>query len=263
MPRIALVSGKPVRDGTVLSALCEHLRDRNVDVAVHVMEVNGQLPPHVLASQLLLQRALAPAQLSRLLPLERDGVRCCNRIAATIALRNRHRTSRVLAENGLPVPQTTLIPSWREVRLAAHDRGVVVKSAEEFTGRGGAVLKAAAGTLPPSEPFAGPYVLQEYVAGDDRDYKVYVAGDRSWGLIKSHAPDPQIETFEVNRELSGLARHVGSALRLEIYGVDILYGPSGPVIVDVNPFPGFRGVPQAPPWIADYALQLVSRDSTP
>jgi ribosomal protein S6--L-glutamate ligase len=202
------------------------------------------------------QRALGPAQLSTLLPLERAGVRCCNRIDATIAVRDRHRTFQALANNAIPVPQTAFVTSWHDVLREAKGRRVVVKCAAEVTGRGGAVLKAPDGTLPPHEPFAGPYLLQEYIAGDARDYKVYVAGDQARGLIKSYSSELQVEQFEVDRELTALARRVGSRLRLEIYGVDVLYGPAGPVVVDVNPFPGFRGIPDAAELAATYLLAL-------
>ncbi|MDQ4069776.1 MAG: hypothetical protein M3203_09965, partial [Actinomycetota bacterium] len=51
----------------------------------------------------------------------------------------------------------------------------------------------------------------------------------------------------------------GAALGLEIFGVDLVVGGDGPVVVDVNGFPGFKGVPPAAAWIADH-LRAVARD---
>jgi ribosomal protein S6--L-glutamate ligase len=37
------------------------------------------------------------------------------------------------------------------------------------------------------------------------------------------------------------ARDAGAALDLRLYGIDLLITGGRPVVVDVNPFPGFRG----------------------
>ena len=36
-----------------------------------------------------------------------------------------------------------------------------------------------------------------------------------------------------------------AAFGLQAYGVDLLITPDGPVVVDVNAFPGFRSMPDA------------------
>lgn len=48
----------------------------------------------------------------------------------------------------------------------------------------------------------------------------------------------------------------GQTFGLDIYGLDLLETDNGPVIVDINDFPGFGGVPDAPRRVADYILQL-------
>ncbi|MBG6191119.1 glutathione synthase/RimK-type ligase-like ATP-grasp enzyme [Arthrobacter sp. CAN_A212] len=47
---------------------------------------------------------------------------------------------------------------------------------------------------------------------------------------------------------------LAGTLALQIFGVDFLMGEAGPVIVDVNPFPGFRGVGEGPAMIAEHLL---------
>jgi ribosomal protein S6--L-glutamate ligase len=44
---------------------------------------------------------------------------------------------------------------------------------------------------------------------------------------------------------------VGPALGLTVYGVDLRIHDDRPVIVDVNGFPGFRGLPSAVPALLD------------
>jgi ribosomal protein S6--L-glutamate ligase len=60
-------------------------------------------------------------------------------------------------------------------------------------------------------------------------------------------------------EVADLARAAGSAFGLELYGVDVLVGESGPVVVDVNPFPGFRRFPSAAKALATQIVRRVER----
>ncbi len=47
--------------------------------------------------------------------------------------------------------------------------------------------------------------------------------------------------FEPDSGLAELARSVGRVLGLSVYGVDVLVGTNGPVVIDVNAMPGFKG----------------------
>ncbi|MGA4539374.1 hypothetical protein ACPA54_05215 [Uniformispora flossi] len=57
---------------------------------------------------------------------------------------------------------------------------------------------------------------------------------------------------------SGLVRRVGDAFGLSVYGVDLLAASAGPVIVDINAFPGFQGVTGAPEALAELAAEIVA-----
>jgi ribosomal protein S6--L-glutamate ligase len=56
----------------------------------------------------------------------------------------------------------------------------------------------------------------------------------------------------VSRELREIAVACGRILGLGLYGLDVLDTDEGPMVVDVNYFPGYKGVPGAAPLIADY-----------
>ncbi|WP_406418928.1 hypothetical protein [Streptomyces sp. NBC_00842] len=43
---------------------------------------------------------------------------------------------------------------------------------------------------------------------------------------------------------------------LDLYGIDVVLGPDGPVIVDINDFPSFRQVPDAVSRLAGAVLDL-------
>jgi ribosomal protein S6--L-glutamate ligase len=47
----------------------------------------------------------------------------------------------------------------------------------------------------------------------------------------------------------------GRVLRLHLYGVDLVSTENGPQVVDVNYFPGHKGVPGAAKLVADYVYR--------
>lgn len=261
-PLIAFLLGKPVRDDTVFPEVFDRLRAIPTSVRVHVPTGDEPLPAWVFNSRLVAQRGLAPRALSAALALEEAGVRSCNSVSATIATGNRVELSRKLAAAGLPVPAMELARAWPEAVELAAGRSVVLKAVDGNAGRGLGVHIAASGELPDTAPFDGPYLVQDRVQGDGQDHKLYVAGNSVRGLLKRWPPQREEYRrgvpFAVSAELEGIAQKVGQALGLELYGVDILYGKSGPVIVDVNPFPGFRGIAGAAELIALHLAEIAT-----
>lgn len=110
-----------------------------------------------------------------------------------------------------------------------------------------------------------PVVVQRHVPGPGADLKVYVAGDVVHAVRKPFAPDsfsrpgvPVPVTAQVHR----LAQRVRRAFGLELFGVDVIEGPEGPVVVDVNYFPGYKGCHDPARGIADVVLRA-AREGTP
>lgn len=92
-------------------------------------------------------------------------------------------------------------------------------------------------------------VLQRFLPGDGEDRKLYVVdgvvlGVRQASALSGGPPRPRT-AVAVPPAWRRLALDVGRAFDLRIYGVDLLLAAAGPMVVDVNPFPGFRGVPGA------------------
>ncbi|MGH2532314.1 MAG: ATP-grasp domain-containing protein [Thermomicrobiales bacterium] len=265
-PRVTFVLGKPIRDGTVIAEVVDRLRRASANIAVHLPKGDHPFPPWLLESDLIVQRGLGMDELRAARPMEDAGIRCCNRIAATMTLIDRARTFQTLTEADVPTPKTRWVGTWREVVALAGEQPLVVKLADGAAGRGVGVWIAPSSELPAQPPFAGPYIVQDFVRGDGRDHKVYVAGRHASGLLKRSAPrqpaEPFCTPFAVDATLADLSRRVGAALDLDIYGVDFVYGARGPEVVDVNPFPGFRGVADAGRQIADLLTTLVAGQET-
>jgi len=93
-----------------------------------------------------------------------------------------------------------------------------------------------------------PVVAQEFAANDGFDIKVWVIGaDLSAARRRSalesvdKTADELLDPADLPQEWTRTARDAGRALGLQLYGVDLLITGGRPVVVDVNPFPGFRG----------------------
>jgi ribosomal protein S6--L-glutamate ligase len=92
------------------------------------------------------------------------------------------------------------------------------------------------------------FILQEFVDGDGWDVKVWIIGEDVFAARRR----PALETIpcetvplsadEIPREWVSMAQKIGRVFGLSLYGVDLVIGAQGPVAIDVNAFPGFRGV---------------------
>lgn len=65
--------------------------------------------------------------------------------------------------------------------------------------------------------------------------------------------------FDVDDPLAELARTAVAGLDLHLAGIDVVLGPDGPVVVDVNSFPGYRGVHGAPEGVVQHLLAHLDR----
>jgi ribosomal protein S6--L-glutamate ligase len=251
---VVCLLGKPPRAATIFPRLFDALRARGVRVRVELPHEAGLRPEEWPPDALVVHRGLRRPLLERLAEVEAAGWRCCNPARATLAVRDRPALMDGLARAGLPTPGWRVARTWDEARRLGDGAGVVVKAVDGGQGRGAGVLRAAAAGLPVDPPFGGPYLVERFVENDGRDRKLYVAGRACFGLLKPWPRDEEATAapFAVEPALEALALATGVALGLEIYGVDALLGPEGPVIVDVNVFPSFKGVEGAAETIADH-----------
>jgi ribosomal protein S6--L-glutamate ligase len=185
---------------------------------------------------------------------ERAGALVVNRPAATAAALDRWAMATLLDLSGVPAPRTWSFPTLRQ--MAADDVTrqwlpwpLVVKS--RTSGRGDLVRlvhdrTALLGLLP--QWGDEPVIAQEFVANDGFDIKVWVIGDDLSAARRACALDVLDKTSDVALAGDDLpvdwvrtARSAGAALGLDLFGVDLLVTDRGPVVIDVNAFPGFQG----------------------
>jgi ribosomal protein S6--L-glutamate ligase len=97
----------------------------------------------------------------------------------------------------------------------------------------------------------GTRLLQRKVGGAEGDVKVYVAGERLFAGFKPFSPESyaanEIDAVALDAQTEEIIHAVGETLGLRLFGVDLRFEAGKSVIIDVNPFPGYRGFPDAAP----------------
>ncbi len=105
------------------------------------------------------------------------------------------------------------------------------------------------------------YLAMRYVENTGYDIKLYVTGQEVRAITKSSPLHGVVteEEIPVSREMLRLAQRVGQVFGLDLYGVDVLESPQGLMLVDINDFPSFYGVPRKVAAIAEYILHAAYR----
>lgn len=197
--------------------------------------------------------------LSRSVAAEAGSVKFLNGARATLRAHDKAAAVATLAAAGLPVPQTFLLQvDAGASSMPDEEGGWVAKPVRGVHGRGVSFHGSLAEALTaPSEVEAdgsfvtddGTRLLQRRVGGDEPDLKVYVADRRCFAGRKRFSADSyardEIERVELDGETEEVALGAGEALGLSCFGVDLRFEGGRPVIIDANPFPGYRGFPGA------------------
>lgn len=258
---VGFLLGQPPSGASLLPEVVEHLR--RAGATAWVCWDGVPVPVDLRGAGVVALRDVGSSGLSVAGGLEAAGVRCCNTVAATGRASSKGEVVSALAGVGLPVPAGVVVPTWAEVRRAGREGPVVAKALD---GRGGtAVVVADRHGLPDRAPFAGPYLVQERLAHVGPDRKVFVIGHDVWGVLRPWPPaglaDKLGRPFSPAADEVAVARAVGVTLGLEVYGVDLVPTADGPVVVDVNAFPGFKGANGAAGALAAHLLALARSEA--
>ncbi|MGB9853700.1 MAG: RimK family alpha-L-glutamate ligase [Candidatus Bathyarchaeales archaeon] len=161
----------------------------------------------------------------------------------------------ILEDNGVPVPRTAVTENPEEALKLFHELGgdVVVKPV--FGSRGIGSTRVAdpevASTIFKAITFYhGVVYLQEFIPHGFSDIRAFVIGNRvaaamrrvaaNWKTNYSQGAHP--ESIKLDTSLEDLAVKSAKVIECKIAGVDILESPRGPLIVEVNSQPGWRGL---------------------
>jgi ribosomal protein S6--L-glutamate ligase len=244
--------------------------------AVRLLDVRTSTGEQAIAQEknfpladLYLLKSHAPQALEVAHYLEQQGATVVNSWASSVACQDRVLMAERMKEANLPWPQTTFFPSLEQLlsqSLSTLTFPLIIKS--HYSHRGDLVGKIdSAEELQALAPRWNnePVVIQAFAASDGWDIKLWVIDQQIFAARRrtpltpgASKEDIPLNTEELPEEWVHITRAIGRVFDLRLYGVDLLMSEHGTVIVDVNSFPGFRGVPGA-----DVALVALVEDLLP
>lgn len=187
--------------------------------------------------------------------LERLGMLVINPPSAIERSVDKYHALTLLEEHGLPVPRTAVTESHTEALRSFHELGgnVVIKPLFGSRGIGSTRISdpdVATRVFRTVSFYHGVLYLQEFIPHGVSDIRAFVIGNRviasmrrvaeTWKTNVSLGAKPM--PLKLNEELANLAVKAAKVIGCKVAGVDILEGPEGPVIVELNSQPGWRGL---------------------
>lgn len=258
-PRVGLITPDP---GHPLLAATTALLTGSGQAVVETLAPDAGLPAGEPAAVYLL-KSRTPQAIRLARALEAAGAPVLNSAAATARCQDRTAMAADARRAGLPFVPTRSYASAAELATGEGETGpgpVVVKSRRSAKGDvvvrldGPAAVREFAASAPP-----GPYVAQDFVPNDGWDHKLWVIGPQVFAALRRSELAAPEGAFTGSVDIPGawrdLVRRTGEVFGLDVYGVDVLATPAGPVVVDVNAFPGVRDQAGAPEALAALALR--------
>lgn len=187
--------------------------------------------------------------------IERQGLSVINPPSAIEKAVDKYRALTLLEENGVPVPRTVATENDRLVVEASRELGGDLVMKPIFGSRGMGITRVSdeeiIGRISRTLVFHHHVLyLQEFIPHGTRDIRAFVVGDNvvaamhrvstTWKTNVSQGADAVPLT--PTPEIEDLALSAARVLGCEVAGVDILEGPDGLVVNEVNSQPGFRGL---------------------
>jgi ribosomal protein S6--L-glutamate ligase len=239
----------------VLVEVFDLLERRGFEIESSIPEETITRPDRLLVEHdLYLLKSHTELSLSLAGVLAAQGARLLNPYESCLAAQDKIVASRRLRAAGVPVPRVWVTGELERLGPVVAERPLVVKPYRGHRGIDVTVVRSTADLAALGRP-AVPMLVQEHIDGPGEDLKVYVVGTEVFAVRKPFSPTSFTRPgrpCDVDGELREVARSCGRALGLGLYGLDVIEGPEGPVVVDVNTFPGYKGVPDVAPLIADY-----------
>jgi RimK family alpha-L-glutamate ligase len=186
--------------------------------------------------------------------------------------RDHWRSLRILVEHGVPVPTTCAGADPEQLAAVARrhlDGPFVVKQRRSRMGVG--VIQCRdhdhlEAVLDSLWRLGDEFIVQQWIPGGETSYRLLVAGGRVVTACRFRAVDGDwrsnaarggtASAWRPSSRAVELAVRAADALGLGQCGVDLVHAENGPMVLEVNPTPGFRRLEAATG--ADVARALVA-----
>ena len=185
------------------------------------------------------------------------GTPVVNRARPIAAARHKFHSLRILAQHGLPIPPSLTVGSAAFLEDTVAEMGnypFILKPFHGTHGTGVMLLDTPTSLTSAVDALCDlheDYVIQPFIAeAGGVDIRVLVVGGKAIAAMKRSAPVGEFranvhrgasgEAISLPDEYTDVAIRATAALELEIAGVDLLQTNAGPVVLEVNPSPGFE-----------------------
>jgi len=185
---------------------------------------------------------------------------------------DKYYTLALLEEAGLPVPRTAVTENAESALKAFHELGGDVVLKPIFGSRG-------VGSTRISDPNVAERIfralefqhqvmyLQEFIEHGNYDLRIFVLGGQVLAAMRRFSPNSWKTNISLGAtpipykptvEIEELAIKAAEVLGCEVAGVDILESSRGPLIIELNSQPGWRGLQTVTSFnIADEIIKYV------
>jgi ribosomal protein S6--L-glutamate ligase len=208
----------------------------------------------IAAKDLVVARSRHPFALALLEEVEARGAASLNSACAVRQVRNKVRCTLALEQAGVPVPDTFIAERPRELCCLPERFFPLVLKPFLGDNAQGIRLVQTASELDELEWFEPIVLAQPFIDAGGIDLKLYVVDATVWAARRqsplSNRRDA-VERTDLDVSLRDLALTCGATFGLRLYGVDVLESRGERLVVDVNEFPNYTGIDEAPAVIAD------------
>ncbi|HEX2950092.1 MAG TPA: RimK family alpha-L-glutamate ligase [Armatimonadota bacterium] len=213
--------------------------------------------------------------------LERNGAILVNNIDAVLTAIDKFETSYRLQQAGIPTPAVVVAQEESMARNVLNAWGrMVMKPLFGSLGLGVELVDdtpEGRSMLPEYLEYYGAIYLQEYVPNPGRDIRAFVVGDRVVASMYRIAipgnwrtnvyQGAQTEPCILDAYTQDIAIAAAKAIGLDYTGIDILEGPDGPIVLEVNGNPLWRGLLEATKQnvaddIVEWVVSRITRTTT-
>jgi ribosomal protein S6--L-glutamate ligase len=198
--------------------------------------------------------------------LDLAGARILNPYAVVTQMKDKVLASRILADAGVPAPEAFIASDARKFGPLLSQGPLVIKPyLGGSQGRGVEIIRTIE-ELASLASEQGLMFAQRYHLPEGRDHKIYRIGDDVFGVRRvwpaRTLEDKLGEPFELTPAMKEITALCGDAFGIDLYGLDIVVSDDREYVVDINTFPGFKGVPGAGRLLADYITRVLERQGS-
>ena len=176
--------------------------------------------------------------------------------------RDKLRATQILSRHNIAMPETAFVRNRADVRPAIERVGgapVVIKLLEGTQGIGVILapeVKVAEAIIETLHSTNQNVLIQRFVSESrGRDIRALVVGDRVVAAMRRTAQGDEfrsnvhrggsVEPVELSADYEQVAVRSAQIMGLRVAGVDMLEGPDGPLVMEVNSSPGLEGIESA------------------